>query len=192
MNDSAIILGLINDLHQRARFEKEFYLQYEYFIDEGRRKYHLTYEDSFSAYNDAVLSVINNIINNRYDNKFLLKTYLFQIFHNKCVDLIRKISNNKQKVNQSSTTPELLSHLPDTVKTAIENLIDQEKISLVTKYLEAIDEKCRDILLLSVEGYTDKEIAEKLNYNNAAVAKTSRLRCREKINKLLANNYERS
>lgn len=191
MHDAAIINGLLNP-QQRGRFEKEFYLQYQYFIQEGCRKYHLTYEDSFSAYSDAVLSAINNIINNRFDHKYSLKTYLFQIFHNKCVDLIRKISNNKQKVNQSAVTPELLSHLPDTVKTAIEKLIHHEKISMVTKYLDAIDEKCRDILLLSVEGYTDKEIAEKLNYNNAAVAKTSRLRCREKITKLLTSNYERS
>ncbi|MEJ7681329.1 MAG: sigma-70 family RNA polymerase sigma factor [Segetibacter sp.] len=188
MHDTAIINGLLSNYKQRVPFEKEFYLQYEYFIQEGCRKYHLTYEDSFSAYSDAVLAAINNIINNRFDNKFSLKTYLFQIFNNKCVDFIRKNSNNKQQVHNSTVTPELLTHLPDTVKSAIEKLIDQEKISAVTGYVDAIDEKCKEILLLSAEGYTDKEIAEKLAYNNAAVAKTSRLRCREKINKLFTNH----
>jgi RNA polymerase sigma factor (sigma-70 family) len=189
MDDSAIINGLINVQH-RARFEKEFYWQYEYFVQEGCRKYHLTGEDSFSAYSDAVLAAINNIINNRFDNKFSLKTYLFQIFHNKCVDLVRKFSNNKQKADQSAVTPELLNYLPDTVKTAIEKLIDKEKITRISRCLDAIDDKCKEILLLSVEGYTDKEIAEKLAYNNAAVAKTSRLRCREKLNKLFINKDE--
>src|SRR4051794_22603383 len=128
MLDSAIINGLVGNYKQRLYFEKEFYLEYEYFIREGCRKYHLTYENSFSAYSDAVLSAINNIINGRFDSKYSLKTYLFQIFHNKCVDLVRKISNNKQQVHHSTATPELLSHLPDTVKNVIEKLIDQEKI----------------------------------------------------------------
>lgn len=190
MHDEYIINGLINNHQQRARFEKELYLQYEYFIREGCRKYRLTHEDSFSAYSDAVLAAINNIINNRFDSRFSLKTYLFQIFHNKCVDLIRKISNNKQQVHHSIITPELLSHLPDTVKSTIEKLINQEEISMVTKHLDSMKDKCKELLLLSVEGYTDKEIADKLRYNNAAVAKTSRLRCREKIYKLFTTHYE--
>ncbi len=190
MHDASIIDGLINNPHQRARFEKELYLQYEYFIREGCRKFHLTHEDSFSAYSDTVLAAINNIINNRFDQKFSLKTYLFQIFHNKCVDLVRKISNNREQVHQSSVVPELMGHLPDTVKSVIEKLVSQEEISMVTKYLDSVNDKCKELLLLSVEGYSDKEIAEKLSYNNAAVAKTSRLRCREKIYKLFANYYE--
>jgi len=190
MRDSAIVNGILGSQKERARFEKELYLQYEYFIREGCKKYHLTHEDSFSAYSDTVLSAVTNIVNGRFDNKFSLKTYLFQIFHNKCVDLIRKIANNKQQVHHSTVTPELLTHLPDEVKTVVEKLINHEKIIMVTKYLDAIDEKCKEILLLSVDGYTDKEIAEKFSYNNAAVAKTSRLRCREKINKLFTTNYE--
>lgn len=190
MGDEDIVNGLKNNYQQRARVEKELYLLYEYFIKEGCRKFHMTYEDSFSAYSDAVLAAINNIINNRFDNKFSLKTYLFQIFHNKCVDLIRKNTNNKQQVNRSTVVPELISHLPDTVKSVIEKLVSREEISMVNKYLDSMNERCKELLLLSVEGYSDKEIAEKLAYNNAAVAKTSRLRCREKIYKLFTTNYE--
>jgi len=189
MHDADIINGLISNYKQRAHFEKELYQQYKYFIEEGCRKYQLIYEDSFSAYSDAVLAAIHNIINNRFDNTYSLKTYLFQIFHNKCVDLIRKITNNKQKVYKSVTTPELLSHLPETVKNVIEKLIDQEKILMVSQHLETMGEKCKEILLLSADGYTDKQIAAKLGYNNAAVSKTTRLRCREKLNKLFTS-YE--
>ena len=190
MQDEAIINGLKNNYQQRAYFEKEFYRQYEYFIKEGCHKYRLTYEDSFSAFSDAILAAINNIINNRFDHRVLLKTYLFQIFHNKCVDLIRKMSNNKGQVHHSTITPDSLNHLPDNVRNVIEKMNDQEKILKVTQYLDVVDNKCKDLLLLSVEGYSDNEIAEKLGYNNAAVAKTSRLRCREKIHKLFTSNYE--
>src|SRR6476620_12505143 len=134
MHDAEIIKGLTGNFEQRVHSEKELYMRYQYFIGEGSRKYQLIYEDSFSAYSDAVLAAIHNIISNRFDNTYSLKTYLFQIFHNKCVDLIRKITNNKQKVYKSVTTPELLSHLPETVKNVIEKLIDQEKISMVLQY----------------------------------------------------------
>lgn len=80
MNDATIINGLTGDYKQRANFEKELYHQYQYFIREGCRKYQLTQEDGFSAYSDAVLSAIHNIINGKFDNTFSLKTYLFQIF----------------------------------------------------------------------------------------------------------------
>ena len=65
MQDAMIIDGLMNNHQQRDRFEKELYLRYEYFIREGCHKYHLTYEDSFSAYSDAVLSAINNVVDKR-------------------------------------------------------------------------------------------------------------------------------
>lgn len=122
MQDRELIDGLLNNYKNRAHFEEELYLQYQYFIQEGCRKYRLSYEDSFSAYSDAVLSAIQNIVNGRFDQRFLLKTHLFQIFHNKCVDIIRKLTNNKHKVNQSAITPELMSHLPETAKSAIEQI----------------------------------------------------------------------
>src|SRR6476620_5856910 len=106
MDDADIINGLRSNYKQRAYFEKELYVQYEYFIEEGCRKYTLIYEDSFSAYSDSVLAAIHNIINNKFDNRYSLKTYLFQIFHNKCVDHIRKITNTKQKIHKSTVTPE--------------------------------------------------------------------------------------
>jgi RNA polymerase sigma factor (sigma-70 family) len=188
MLDDRIVEGLMKNDRQRPHFEKELYLQYEYFIKEGCRKYHLSYDDSFSAFSDAILATIHNIVNARFDNRFSLKTYLFQIFHNKCVDLVRKIANNKEKVNRSMAEPELLNHLPDRVRNVMDKLIEHENILVLKKYLDVIGEKCREILLMFEDGYTDKDIAEKMAFNNAAVAKTSRLRCREKMKNLFASH----
>ena len=188
MQDDLIINGLSIDNAHRSHIEKEFYLQYKYFIMEGCKKYKLSYEDSFSAYSDALLSAIHNIINGKFDNQFSIKTYLFQIFRNKCVDLIRKNTNKREKVNQSSVTTELLQYMPDGAKNAVEKLIDKEKISAIRKYLEMIGEKCKEILLMYEDGYNDKEISEKLAYSNAAVVKTTRLRCREKIKNLFTSH----
>src|SRR4051794_18998769 len=126
MQDAEIISGLATNNHQRQYFEKELYLQYKYFIDRGTRKYKLSYDDSFSAYSDAVMSVIRNVINKSFKNASSLKTYLFRIFHNKCTDLIRKRTTNTQTVHHSIGEPELLSHLPDNSRNVIEKLIEQQ------------------------------------------------------------------
>ncbi|MEI6946529.1 sigma-70 family RNA polymerase sigma factor [Paraflavisolibacter sp. H34] len=189
MQDVLIFQGLLGrNQDRRARFEKELYLQYQYFIGEGCRKYHLSYDDCFDAYSDTVLAAIHNIIGGRFDNQVSLKTYLFQIYHHKCVDLIRKVSNDKEKIHRSAIGPELLHCLPDTAKAAIERLIDVEMVAEMKEGLERIGERCREILLLYEDGYSDKEIAEIMAFSSPAVAKTTRLRCREKIKNFMTQN----
>lgn len=180
-HDTTIIQGLKANETERRKQEKVLYYAYEYFVEEGRRKYHLTHEDSFSAYDDAFDSVVKNIINNRFDGHSSLKTYFYQIFSNKCIDLVRKNATNKNEVHKAAPLPELINQLPDSAKTIIEGIITRELKEKVKAQLELMGEKCKEILLLYEEGLTDKEIAEQLSYNNAAVAKTTRLRCLDKL-----------
>jgi RNA polymerase sigma factor (sigma-70 family) len=183
MRDEEIIKGLKDGSgRSRAIFENEFYGKYKYFINNGRSKYKLSYDDSFSAYSDALLSAIHNIINGRFNHQFTLKTYLYRIFLNKCVDLLRKKANNKERPNQSTGEPE--PDLPGSEKSAEDSLVDEEKFLWMKQCLDQIGEKCKEILLLHEDEYSDKEIAEILPYSNAAVVKTTRLRCREKLKSL--------
>jgi len=192
IQDDQMIRGLTSGEQQRRQFEKELYVQYNYLIHEGSRKYHLSNDDSFSAYSDAIVSVIHNIIHSNFDHRSSIKTYLFQIFSNKCIDLVRKKTTNKERVHHATAEPELLSYLPDRAKTVIDKLIDQQKINTVKQHLNTMGEKCREILLLFEDGYTDKEIAEQLQYNSAAVAKTTRLRCLEKIKEKMKHLFTQS
>lgn len=179
--DKEIIQGLSSGYNQRVSSERTLYQQFSYFIEAGCRKYGLSHEDSFSAYSDAVLSVIHNIVNGRFESKASLKTYLFRVFSNKCIDLVRNNSINREQVHHSTGTTDLLNSLPDRARSAIELLMDRYKESVILEYLETIGEKCKEILLYFEDGYTDKEIAERLAYSSAAVAKTTRHRCIEKM-----------
>ena len=181
MQDQEIVEGLASGYSRRQAFEKELYSKYNYFIDEGCRKYKMSFDDSFSAYSDAVLSVIHNVIDSSFANRSSLKTYLYKVFTNKCIDFIRKKTTIKEKVNVSALEPELLGQLPDSAKIVIERLIDNQKMFAVKQYLTEIGEKCKQILLLFQDGYSDKEIAEQLAYNSPSVAKVTRLRCLDKI-----------
>jgi len=179
--DSDILYGLKAGYKQRSEYERILYNQYAYFIDEGCRKQNINYDDSFSAYSDAVLSAIHNIVNNHFDGRSSIKTYLYQIFFNKCIDLVRKNATNKQQVHKTMPVPELMNQLPDSAKTIVERLVNNELKLKIKTQLNAIGEKCRELLLMFEDGLSDKEIAAALSYNNAAVVKTTRLRCLEKL-----------
>jgi RNA polymerase sigma factor (sigma-70 family) len=183
--DKEILAGLQGSHKERASWELQFYQRFEYFITQGCRKFRLSTEDSFSAYSDALLSAIHNITGGRFDGSSSLKTYLFRIFSNKCIDLIRKNSINKATVHHSVQIPELLEQLPDKARSAVEQLIHRNKIDTLREYLQKLGEKCRELLLLFEEGLTDRDIAGKMDYNSAAVVKTSRLRCIEKLRELM-------
>ena len=180
-NDSQIINGLKADYAERIRQEKILYQQFYYFTDEGTRKYNLNFDDSFSAYSDSVLSAIHNIINNRFDGRSSIKTYLYQIFSNKCIDLVRKNTTNKQQVHKTMPVADAMNQLPDNAKNIIEKLVTSELKAKIKRQLDAIGEKCKELLLMFEDGLTDKEIAGLLSYSNAAVVKTTRLRCLDKL-----------
>lgn len=186
-----IIEGLKMGYKQRVSSEKLLYQRYSYFIGEGCRKYRLSYEDCFSAYSDTVLAVIHNIVSGKFEEKASLKTYLFRVFSNKCIDLLRNTSINKQQVNKNTPSDDFLNALPDKARSALETLMDRYKQSTVFQYLETIGEKCKEILLYFEDGYSDKEIAELLAYQNAAVVKTTRHRCIEKMREKMSHLLSR-
>jgi RNA polymerase sigma factor (sigma-70 family) len=181
MDDLEIVSGLLDDPQRRQIVEKELYTKYVHFIKEGINHYHLNYEDSFSAYSDAVLTVIHNVKGGTFSQKSSIKTYLYKIYSNKCIDLIRRNTSVKDKVNQSSASPELLEQMPDKVKSVIEKLIHQQRISELKRNIQEIGDKCKQVLMLFQDSYSDGEIADLLGYNNASVAKVTRLRCLQKM-----------
>ncbi|HWB92634.1 MAG TPA: sigma-70 family RNA polymerase sigma factor [Puia sp.] len=189
--DRDILAGLQSGPRNRASWEIQFYHRYEYFIGQGCRKFHLSTEDSFSAYSDAVLSAIHNIAAGRFDGASSLKTYLFRIFSNKCIDQIRKNAMNKATVHHSVDAPEdLLAQLPDKSRSAVELLIHRNKIETLRENMQKLGEKCRELLLLFEDGFSDKDIAEKMDYNSPAVVKTTRLRCIQSLRDLMKHSLK--
>ena len=90
----AVTEGGIN----RRRAEEQLFSTYSYFIREGVIKHSLSEDESFDAYSDSILSAIDKILSHSFEGRSTLKTWLFQIFHNKCVDLLRKKATHKRSV----------------------------------------------------------------------------------------------
>lgn len=168
----------------RRRGEEQLFTTYIYFIKEGMRKYTLSEDEAFDAYSDAVLVAIQKVTNGSFEGLSSLKTFLYQIFHNKCVDLVRKKTTNKQSVHQTISISDMLLHLSDTAKSVVHRLVEQADFDLLKQKLHQLGDNCRQLLLLSAEGNSDKQIAGQMEYKTADVVKTSRLRCLEKLRRL--------
>jgi RNA polymerase sigma-70 factor (ECF subfamily) len=169
---------------ERRKSEALLFNRFAYFIKEGVKKHALSEDEAFDAYSDTILITIENIVNSAFEGRSSLKTYLSRIFNNKCVDLIRKKTTNKNSVNRAEEISDRLMFLSDSAKSVLQKLIDKTDLDLLGEKLRELEEKCRKLLTYWSDQYSDREIAAMLDYKTADVVKTSRLRCLEKLRKI--------
>lgn len=186
-SEKEILDGLLENGPRRSKAEDLLFKKFDYFIKEGGRKYSLTTDEAFDAYSDAVLSAIHKIIQNAFEGRSSLKTWLFQIFHNKCVDLLRKKTTNKNSVHHTIEISDRLQSMSDNSRNILQSIMDKSDQQLLLNRLREIGEQCRKLLLLWADGYPDKEIMQQLEYKSSDVVKTSRLRCLDKLKQLYKN-----
>jgi RNA polymerase sigma-70 factor (ECF subfamily) len=147
-------------------------------------RYKIKEDDSFDAYSDTIISAIDSICSGQFESRSSLKTYIFKVFHNKCVDVVRKNTTNKRSVNHTTTIDKLISQLSDNAKSVVQQMTEQSDFDEIKRRLAELGENCRSLLTMFAEGYADKEIALSMEYKSAGVVKSSRLRCLEKLRKM--------
>jgi RNA polymerase sigma factor (sigma-70 family) len=179
-----IIDGLLETGTNRRKSEEQLFNRFAYFINEGMHKQGLLQEQAFDVYADTVLSAIEKIRNGSFEGRSSLKTWIYQIYHNKCVDVIRKATTNKSSVHRTLSVDDTLFQLSDPAKSVIQQLTDRTDWDTLKQRLNEIGDNCRQMLLHWADGNTDKQIAETMGYKTADVVKTSRLRCLEKLRQL--------
>ena len=187
LTDAELMAGIRAGGPQRRLYENKLYEKYSYLVDDGIRKHRLAEDDCASAYSDAVMTVFDHIGSGRFEGRSELKTYLYQIFTNKCVDAIRKKTTNRSSVHDAFSLDDSLMQLPDAARSAVQILIAQSDVENLHRQLNEVGDKCRTMILMWGEGYSDDEIAQTMAYNSAAVAKTSRLRCLDKLRERYRN-----
>jgi RNA polymerase sigma-70 factor (ECF subfamily) len=179
------IIGLLRQKGlEKRKGEECLFNEYAYFIKDGMRKHGLPEEEAFDAYSDSVLVVIENISNETFKGDASIKSYLYKIFHNKCVDLFRRSTTNKNVINRAQSINDELFRLSDRSRPIIQTLIDKMDWQILKQKLEQLGDDCRKMLLLWADSHTDREIAALMEYKTADVVKTSRLRCLTKLRQL--------
>ncbi|MGZ3923618.1 MAG: RNA polymerase sigma factor [Flavisolibacter sp.] len=168
----------------RKKGEERLFNRYTYLIQEGIYKYSLSHEEAFDVYSDTIISAIDNIANNKFQEQSSLKTWVYGIYHHKYVDLVRKKTTNKSSVYRVSDIPDALLQVSDEAKTILQQLISKTDHEVLRQKLLQIGLACKELLLYWADGYPDKEITQFMNYKTADVVKTTRLRCLEKLKQL--------
>ena len=182
-DEREIIDSIAQNGVERKKGEERLFNRYAYFIKEAVYKYSLSQEGAFDLYSDTIISAIEKIANG-LSGRSSLKTWLYSIFHNKYVDLLRKRTTNKNSIHQTLSISDLLLEISDHSKSIVQKLVDKTDWELLRERLVQVGENCRQMLLLWADGYSDKDIAGLMEYKTPDVVKTTRLRCLEKLKQL--------
>ncbi len=156
------------------------------FITWLTKSYQCTTEEAKDAYQFAILAFYENVVSNRLvELKSSLKTYLFAIGKNKILEL-RKSDKRFQELGDRS------EEVLDQVDTS--ELIEREAtLELVEQSLEQLGEPCKSLLeLYYYDKMTMEDIAETLNYKNAATAKNLKYKCLNRLRKIYENTVDKN
>jgi RNA polymerase sigma-70 factor (ECF subfamily) len=173
LSDEAILSGIVSDGILQRNTENKLYEQYFYFIKDATFKHKLSEDEAASLYTDSVLAFIENVRINRFQGNSAIKTYLYQIFSNKCVDFIRKTTTNKMSVHEAEPIEDFVLMMADGSKNILQELISESEIKILKTKISQLGDKCQQMV-----------VAWSLGYQTANVAKTSRLRCLDKLREL--------
>lgn len=188
-SDSKLIEGIRQESLQSRLFENELYKKYVYLVQHiGIRKQRLSEEDAKTAYHDTLNAVILAIMSDTFEGKSSLKTFIHSIYSNKCVDLLRKNTTNKEMPNNRS-------NLHDIDDIAIRNQIEkdatestfatQDNQAFILLMIKQLRAKCQAILLVSAYyGFKDEEIANLVNLSSGKSVSVTKRRCEEELREL--------
>jgi RNA polymerase sigma factor (sigma-70 family) len=184
LSDDTIVAGLMGGGVLQRTTENKLYEQFFYFIKDATFKHQLSEDEASSIYTDTILAFIENVRNGRFEGKSSLKTYLFQIFSNKCVDFLRRNTTNKMSIHDTQPIEDWHLTAPDESKNILQKLISEHEIHVLKEKIKLLGEKCQQMLMAWGDGFSDNKIAEELGYQTANVAKVSRLRCMDKLREM--------
>lgn len=187
IDDQEIIDNMCGSMYDRRRGEEQLFQNYSYFIREAIRKYSFSHDEAFDVYSDSILATIDKICNGLFRGESSLKTFAYQIFHNKCIDQIRRKTTNKYSVNRTVSFADIPGEFSDAAKSAIQKIMEKSDRDFLRQKLNGLGDNCRKLLLLWADGYTDKEIVSSLDYKTTDVVKNSRLRCLGKLRQFYKN-----
>jgi RNA polymerase sigma factor (sigma-70 family) len=174
MNDNEIIQKIIQGGSHMERCLEAFYKENIRFISVMEKKYGLNREATMDAYADAIIDFKEQVRNHQFKHNSKCSTYLYSIFSNKCIDILRK-----------KTTHTIINDLPENLKDLSPDIVQMLTLTVERTYLDnlmaMLGSRCREILMDWNDGYSMDEIAERNALLNANVARSKRYTCLQQL-----------
>jgi RNA polymerase sigma-70 factor (ECF subfamily) len=142
-------------------------------------KHKLNEDEARSAYSDALIALRKQVVERRFRGESKVATYLFRIFSNKCVDILRKNSTNP--ITAIHEYPDVADKSPG----IFNKLSQKEDLEKAISCLNQIGDLCKKVLLDCIYWeYNMEEVAQRNGLIDAKNASDRKYKCLQKLRKL--------
>ncbi len=180
--DSKLIEAICEGGQAREWATKLLIEQNVFFVQKLARQFRQSEEDVLDAYIDAVMVLLEHVVQNRFRGESKLSTYLYKILFNKCRDLLKKASTKTIELTEWTQNWESSS------QSILKQFIEKEDVNTLYLYLDKIGETCKQVLLdWGYWGYKMEEIAERAGLENADQAKKKKFKCLQKLRAIVGD-----
>lgn len=175
-----MIEAIKNGGRDRQRAAQIIFDAHQGLVYKAKQKYRIDEEAGTDLYADAVVSMMRQVENDRFKGDSSLFTFLYRIFNNRCLNYLR--DQKRQAVEWADELPDY----PDFARNALQQLITSESLERLKGFMKQLGDKCQEILWDSLyHGFTSEELAQRMNYKDAASVYTVKYRCMKKLTNLI-------
>ncbi|MEO1804293.1 MAG: sigma-70 family RNA polymerase sigma factor [Bacteroidota bacterium] len=173
--DEVILAGILEGGRQRHRFETILYQQFMYIAWKKGKSFRFTEEELGDLYTDSIVSLIRQIVTERFRGDSSIHTYLSKVFYNKCIDKVRKGSSIE------TDSLEDWVQIPDYATHFLKRILQKEEWNFVQGLMHKLGARCQQILMMSSAGYKTSEIAQEMGFTSGESAASQKYQCRKKL-----------
>ncbi len=144
------------------------------FLGWARKVFSLGEDLAADAFQEAILAVRHNVATGKYNADATLKTYLFTIGKNQ---IMRRHRKESREIKQSTLDP---------YRSSDESFQEpSERQIRIRNAMQQMTEPCKSIIkMYYYQGFSMQIIATRLDYKNAQVVKSQKVRCMDQLKKL--------
>jgi RNA polymerase sigma-70 factor (ECF subfamily) len=179
MTDNSLIESLLQGGQAMENGVKYLYSRHFGFVRKAQFKYGLGEDDAVDAFTDAIIYLRKNVLQNKFRGESSVSTYLFRIFSNKCIDILRKSQTNPVTIEIEGQVIEDIDPNPSL------SLVKKENLEQLTTAMSHISESCRSVLTDWNDGYSMEEIAKRNKLLNEHTARSKRYNCFKELMKFV-------
>lgn len=139
------------------------------------------FEDGQDMFHEGIIVLDRNIRQDKFKGESSIKGYLFSICRFLWMNQIRK----KSKITFTEDNSRLDSVAEETPES---KLFSSEQKDILSQLMSQLGDRCQKILELWKLSYSMDEIAEKLNFSSAAMARKNKYRCHKSLLTIIEEN----
>ncbi len=140
-------------------------------------------QDGKDVFQEGILATIKNIEDNLVKPGTNFRSYLFNVCRYIWLNTLRSRKIRASKQFNLQKTQEL------EVETML-NIDETLELVIYQRNFDKLDEKCRQILQLSFDGISLRDIAKRLKFKSEGYVKKRKHYCKEKLIKLIKEDFD--